>query len=209
VKAVARERVRTVLFMVAVTFAVTAPLSAIQLLTAERVARNQRIFVQRVVLEAAAVEAPREDRAALALFGERVTENTATTYTVRDGAGVPRTDVYIRHGPGLWGRITAAVGVDRAAGTVTGVSFIEQNETPGLGARIEEPWFKRQFAGRTGPFRRVPEDQKDPAGGEINGITGATITTEAVRAIVEGVLKEAGAVAPEAASPPSAAGEGV
>ena len=69
---------------------------------------------------------------------------------------------------------------------MTGIDFIAQNETPGLGARIEESWFKDQFIGKTPPFTLVDEGTQNKASNEIDGITGATYTSRYVRDMVNG-----------------------
>ena len=58
-------------------------------------------------------------------------------------------------------------------------------ETPGLGTKILEPWFKNQFIGRKGKEVRLKRD-----GGKIDAITGATISSRAVAdGVFEGIEK--------------------
>lgn len=65
-------------------------------------------------------------------------------------------------------------GVD-AQGTITGLSVVDcSNETPGLGANAANDSFKSQFAGKSGTIA-VTKD-----GGDIEALTGATITSRAV-----------------------------
>ncbi|MDC7246170.1 MAG: FMN-binding protein, partial [Sphaerochaetaceae bacterium] len=93
-----------------------------------------------------------------------------------------------RTGAGLWGPITIVVGfVDES--TLSGVSILSQNETPGLGARIEEPWFTAQFSGKSGPFTFVEEGTAS-ADDEIDSITGATRTSQAFRTIINSVIDD-------------------
>ena len=78
--------------------------------------------------------------------------------------------------------ITMMVGVDNA-GAVTGISIIDHSETAGLGAVAAATTaageaFRAQFKGLTGSVS-VSKD-----GGQIDAITGATITS---RAVCEGV----------------------
>lgn len=75
------------------------------------------------------------------------------------------------------------VGVD-TEGTVTGISIVDcSNETPGLGANAAKPDFYEQFAGKSGELK-VNKD-----GGEINAITGATLTSRGVTNGVNEVTK--------------------
>lgn len=60
-------------------------------------------------------------------------------------------------------------------GVITGLSVVNcSNETPGLGANAAKESFYSQFAGKSGEVR-VTKD-----GGEIEALTGATITSRAV-----------------------------
>jgi electron transport complex protein RnfG len=74
---------------------------------------------------------------------------------------------------GFGGAIDMGVGVD-SSGAVTGVSIIKMSETSGLGTNATKPEFKDQYTGGTGDFA-VNKD-----GGEIDALTGATITSRAV-----------------------------
>lgn len=79
---------------------------------------------------------------------------------------------------GFSGDISVMVGFD-AEGMVTGYSVLAHGETPGLGARMDE-WFRLPDGHRSiiglcpSPSLAVTKD-----GGEIDGITAATITSRA------------------------------
>lgn len=85
-------------------------------------------------------------------------------------------------GPGLWGNVSMSVGINAEATELTGVQFLFNVETPGLGGRITEPWFYSQFTGlkpdATGLAFNIP-GSKAPNG--FDAISGATITSAAVR----------------------------
>jgi electron transport complex protein RnfG len=74
---------------------------------------------------------------------------------------------------GFGGAIDMVVGIDNN-GAVTGISIIKMSETSGLGTNAAKPSFKDQYIGGTGNFA-VNKD-----GGEIDALTGATITSRAV-----------------------------
>ncbi|RLB19199.1 MAG: electron transporter RnfG [Deltaproteobacteria bacterium] len=82
---------------------------------------------------------------------------------------------------GYHGRIDVMVGID-PTGKVTGISIMTHTETPGLGARIVEPAFTKQFKG----FTLSPELNLSAKGGKIDGVSGATHSSEGV---VEAVRK--------------------
>ena len=83
--------------------------------------------------------------------------------------------------------ITMMVGVDKA-GNVLGISVISHTETAGLGAVAAASTsageaFRSQFIGMNGTVS-VSKD-----GGEVNSITGATITSRAICAGVNAALE--------------------
>jgi len=68
-------------------------------------------------------------------------------------------------------------------GEITGLKILKQNETPGLGSKIMEDWFSKQF------IKLKEEDlkfRKEDPKGKIEAITAATISS---RAVVNGAKK--------------------
>lgn len=88
--------------------------------------------------------------------------------------------VQARVGSGYAGDITAVTGFDMD-GSITRVVVLQHAETPGLGARIIEQDFTSQFQG-------VQPDDSQPRlarrGGQIDAITAATVSSEAVVELV-------------------------
>ncbi|GAB5614230.1 RnfABCDGE type electron transport complex subunit G [Faecalimonas hominis] len=77
---------------------------------------------------------------------------------------------------GYGGEIQISVGVSMD-GTVTGIEILSINETAGLGMQATEPAFKKQFENvKTDKF----EVKKDNPKGNVDALSGATITTRAV-----------------------------
>ena len=85
---------------------------------------------------------------------------------------------------GFGGELDLVVGVS-ADGSVTGVSIISHSETSGLGANATKEGFRSQYIGKTGTLA-VSKD-----GGEIDALTGATITSRAVTSGVNAALAAA------------------
>ena len=81
---------------------------------------------------------------------------------------------------GYSGVIDVLVGVT-AADAVNGIAILAQTETPGLGAKIADPAFTARFKGRS---IAATHWAVVPDGGEIDSISGATISP---RAVVEAV----------------------
>lgn len=87
-------------------------------------------------------------------------------------------------GQGFADRIELLIGLDRGAERITGLYILQQNETPGLGNRVTEPEWRARFAGQSAlaPLAVV----KGRAGGasEVEAVTGATVSSQSVTAIV-------------------------
>lgn len=181
-----KERIFPILFMLIVTAVFIALVSGIYLATRDNVLRNEQLYLKRAVLFSAGVDIPEgaaeTDETYESLVEEMTDENGDLAYYKVSGA----TDGYVlpAFGPGLWGEIEAVVGFSADLTTITGIDFIKQNETPGLGARITEDWFRLQFKGKTGPFTRVPEGTETTDPTEFDAITGATITSTAIQNIL-------------------------
>jgi len=100
-------------------------------------------------------------------------------------------------GPGLWGTIRVILAASPDGERVRGIRVVAQNETPGLGGRIEEPWFLGQFEGERAPGGRVAvkagaeasgKADADKENGRVDGISGATRTSQSFEAIVNAGL---------------------
>ena len=75
---------------------------------------------------------------------------------------------------GFGGDILLMVGLTPDRKIVT-YKKLAATETPGLGAKLGDEPFMKQFGGKAGPSLKIKKE-----GGEIDAITGATITSRAV-----------------------------
>ena len=68
-----------------------------------------------------------------------------------------------------------------------GIQVLEHKETPGLGSKIRDENFKQQYVGQSAESIdfRVKKD-----GGDIDAISGATISTRAFSEAIELALKD-------------------
>ena len=99
-------------------------------------------------------------------------------FAAKDSEGTPVGFAYAASASGYSGAVRVMVGVKLPEKTIENVVVLEHTETPGLGSRIEEEGFRRQFAGKD-------VDSQLRVGSDIDNITGATMSavavTEAVR----------------------------
>jgi len=188
------KRVMIVVFTVLVTVVFVSPISLVYLITKPTVELNEQVFLKRSVLYAAGLSVPRVPAQIAELFDTRVEEKSGSGgpyYLVKGQDGQPAGYVLLRSGPGLWGEITAALGFDARLEKLTGVDFLKQNETPGLGARIGESWFREQFRGKRGPFTTVGEGEP-AAENQFDAITGATLTSNFVKDLLNAAVGQVG-----------------
>ena len=103
-------------------------------------------------------------------------------------------------GTGLWGAIWGYIAIAADGNTVVGANFDHASETPGLGGEITTEGFQKQFAGKTimdngrfvsikvqkGGILTLPESERSHA---VDAITGGSITSKGVDAMVENVLR--------------------
>lgn len=92
-------------------------------------------------------------------------------------------------GRGLWGGLWGYIAVNEEKNTVLGTYFYHEGETAGLGARIGDRDFQEQFIGK--PLKQGDKvltvvksgSAKDET--EVDGVTGATLTSNGVAAMVQ------------------------
>jgi len=129
----------------------------------------------------------------------------ADSYTRVEGSAAEKLDlvkeIYAADGSGwvimvtpsgFGGEIEMAVGVDKG-GSVTGVSIIQMSETSGLGANAKRESFRSQYVGKSGSVALRKQ------GGEIDALTGATVTSTAVTKGVSAALAAAAELKKEGA----------
>lgn len=96
-------------------------------------------------------------------------------------------------GAGLWGPIWGYISVNGDKNTVYGADFSHASETPGLGAEINQPFFRHEFAGKKffnteGKFVSIAvvKPGKTADGQDyVDGISGGTITSQGVDAMLK------------------------
>jgi Na+-transporting NADH:ubiquinone oxidoreductase subunit C len=101
------------------------------------------------------------------------------------------------NGYGLWGILYGYLALEGDANTVKGLAFYELKETPGLGAEVRNPNWMALW-----PGKKIYNDQGEvglrvikgqaSAENEIDGLSGATLTTRGVDNLIQYWLGEDG-----------------
>lgn len=182
------------IFMLVLSLVLTAILAAINAYTTPIVEFNSEIEQKTKILSVFDIDPGSTDPDVIdKVFNENVVEDQyddKPLYLYQQNGetiayGVPF------DGPGLWGGIEGYVGLNEDLKTVTGIEFIKQEETPGLGGRIEEPPYKNQFrnldiSAPTGDRYVINRPQE---GGNIDAISGATQTSTFVQNMINEDVK--------------------
>lgn len=87
-------------------------------------------------------------------------------------------------GKGFEGPIKMALGLSPDYSKLVGVRVLQMSETPGLGSRIQEPGFTDQFNNK-------PLTDSFQLGQDVDGITGATMSSRAVVTIIRDGIQQA------------------
>lgn len=75
--------------------------------------------------------------------------------------------------------------------TLKGIEVLDHSETPGLGGRITEDQFKKQFTGKKlRPKISVIKEKKAESLNEVDAITGATNTSKGIESFLNDAMEE-------------------
>ena len=197
------KSLRSILFMFALTVLCTGALSLIRLGLAERLEHNKTARFQKILLEVLAITPPENasDRTINNLCHSRIRTVKIQDKTIYEALTKDLTTIsgyaFPVQGPGFWGPIYGMMGVTPDLEKVIGIVFYEHGETPGLGGRISENWFRKQFEGK--PLKKESDKpiffRFRPPGthheeNELDAITGATETTSRLEKFLNRSLDE-------------------
>lgn len=117
---------------------------------------------------------------------------------VYEESGVVKAYCFPISGKGLWSTLYGYLALEPDAKTVRGITFYKHGETPGLGAEIEKGWFTDNFKGKSiwdeqnknlFPIAVVKGKVADVVSKDkhqyyVDGISGATMTSKGVTALI-------------------------
>lgn len=174
------NRYWAVIFMFILTAVLSTVLIGLARFTEPQVKRNNEIAFETAVVRCIpSIEAKTATEVHAVFNRDFVKPDSAAGAFVYQPQGTAAGYALPFEGQGFWSNIRGVIGISADYETISGIWFYEQAETPGLGARIVEPFFYQQFAGKTLitsprpiPIRPVAEaTDKD-----IAAISGATQT---------------------------------
>jgi Na+-transporting NADH:ubiquinone oxidoreductase subunit C len=134
--------------------------------------------------------------------GNKRRSKYALVYIASDEKGKLQQLILPVHGKGLWSTLYGFLALDADMTTINGFAFYEHGETPGLGGEVDNPLWKAQWIGKKA-FDESWKTRIEVLKGKVNpnspnilyqvdGLSGATITSRGVRDLLRYWLGEDG-----------------
>lgn len=128
-------------------------------------------------------------------------ENYAIVYLVGANEGSFEKVILPIHGAGLWSTLYGFIALEADTNTVAGLGFYEHGETPGLGGEVDNPRWKALWPGKEvykdgaaalGLVKGSVDAASADAPWQIDGLSGATLTSRGVSNLVQFWLGDSG-----------------
>lgn len=176
-----------IIFVIVMGTVSASLLVGVNVYTSPLIQKNEELRLKASVLEALQIPFKKND--ALKIFAEQVkiiAKDKYSFYQAADGSVA-----FEFHGPGLWGPIAGIISLEKDLKTIRRVKITYQEETPGLGSRIAETDYLKQFKNKEVLPKLVfmPEG-KATQKNEIDAITGATGSSRALEKLLNVNIQE-------------------
>ncbi len=125
----------------------------------------------------------------------------AEVYLVENSGGEMEKVILPVHGYGLWSTLYGYLALESNLNTVAGLGFAEHGETPGLGGEVDNPSWKAKWPGKKvyrdgevelGLIKGTVDPSSPKAEWQVDGLSGATLTSNGVTNLVQFWLGEQG-----------------
>ena len=124
------------------------------------------------------------------IAGLKRRENIGTIYVWVDEKNAIEKLVLPIRGYGLWGTLYGYLSLDSDLNTVRGIEYYDHKETPGLGGEVDNPnwksdWYGKRIYNDDGSVALYVTKGASSTDYEIDGISGATLTTNGVSNMIK------------------------
>ncbi|UUV18283.1 FMN-binding protein [Fusobacteria bacterium ZRK30] len=183
----------TAVFSFVITFILVFFLALTHIVTKNRVSEYKRNYEISSILKAVGIKP--KDREVQEQFKSVFNLELPTDEIMT--AKIDGKDILVSKfsGKALWGTVNGIIAMEKNLKTIKGIDIISHNETPGLGGRIEEEWFLKQFQGETINKDKIKVVQGSGDGnynsndGIVDGIVGATRTSHSIEVMINQKIK--------------------
>lgn len=174
-----------IIFMILITIIFVGILAVLYHSTKSRVTQYQEMEIKSSILGVFDLSSDQIEKDYSNFITEKKEQDIS--YYIAQKNGTLLGYAFIINGKGLWGSIQAIVSYTPDFSEIIGFRILSQSETPGLGARITEPWFMDQFKKRPmikdqkiNIFSLIAENEAVKNDQQIKQITGATLSSKAI-----------------------------
>lgn len=185
-----RDHLFTAVFMLVISAVIALVLASANAFFKPMINQNTLVADRKAILYVFGADTQGSSEDILSRFDANVKPATVSgidVYRQVDAQGKTQALAVPFEGAGLWGTIQGYLGVSPDLKSVKGIVFTSQNETPGLGGRIDELAYREQFRGL--PIQPGAQFAYGQVGGSrIDAITGATQTSKSVLKIINDLM---------------------
>ena len=178
---------KVIVFVLVMGTAAGALLLGVNVYTSPMIATNEELKLKSSVLDV--LDIASDKAGALSMFDKNVAvlkKGGHAFYRASDGAVA-----FEFSGSGLWGPISGIVSLEKDLKTIRSIKITHQEETPGLGGRLAEAAYLKQFRTKEVVPRLVfvPEGNAVKVN-EVDAITGATGSSRAFEKLINENLQK-------------------
>ncbi|MHC4882853.1 MAG: FMN-binding protein [Planctomycetota bacterium] len=200
-----RQNINTVIFAIILGLSCALLLTAVAEVTRPKQEENRQAEKIRNILSALKVpfEADSSPADLIVIFERDVTEQkddgeiALELYLYKpDGSDAVKAVAVHFEGPGLWGPVKGFLALEPDYQMIRGLTFYQQEETPGLGGEIVTDDFRGRFEGRqiigaegNWGIDLIAGGSEAIAKNQIAGISGATMTCDKVEEMINAVIE--------------------
>ena len=181
-----KERVWVIILLLIVSSVSAGSLGIMNVKTRPFIEKNKELKLKQAVL--GALHVPYQKKELEETFETEIklhVSDKTTFYLKYSEKGIIEAVAFKMEGSGLWAPISMVMALKPDLKTIHGVTILDQAETPGLGARIVEAEFLDGFVGKLiKPEIILVSRKKAERENEVDAITGATLSSEALEAII-------------------------
>lgn len=180
-----------ILFMIILSALLTFVLAFLNQTTADIIQEQEDLAVQKSILYALDIRYT-SDEEVKQIIKDSLKQKGSSDYSYHEyyeNGNITKYAFPIT-GKALWGTVDGYGAVDAQIQTLLGVDFVKHSETPGLGGRISEDWYKEQFRHIDVSAQKPYVAYKPASEGNIDAITGATLTSNSVRDMVNESIEQ-------------------
>lgn len=182
-----KQALRIIIFVVIMGTVSGVLLVGVNAFTAALISKNEELKLKSAVLDV--LEITYDKESIESVFDKSIKVIKKDNFAFYES--VEKAVAFEFNGPGLWGPIYGIASINSDLKTIKTIKILHQEETPGLGARIAEISFLKQFRAKEFlPKLSFVPPGKASAKNEVDAITGATGSCRALEKLLNDTLEK-------------------